>query len=118
HAHSRRVIHRDIKPSNVLVGTRAGKQTVKLADFGVARLLEQFGRRASLTLPQFATAPYAAPELLRDGETTIASDYYSFGVTLLAMLTLSQPEQPLRGEYLQEHIGMLSTAIGNTKAEK
>src|SRR5262249_9973009 len=41
HAHQKGVIHRDIKPSNVLVAIQDGQPTVKVIDFGVAKVINQ-----------------------------------------------------------------------------
>lgn len=57
YCHSRNIVHRDIKPSNVLL-TSGGM--VKLADFGLARVID---RQGSLS-HQVATRMYRAPELL------------------------------------------------------
>lgn len=75
-AHAAGVIHRDLKPENLLI-TDNGQ--VKLADFGIARI-----PNADLTKEgQFLGTPcYAAPETLRRGEYSEASDLFSFGAVL------------------------------------
>jgi tRNA A-37 threonylcarbamoyl transferase component Bud32 len=79
-AHARRVLHRDIKPANVMV---AGDGTVKLTDFGVAKLLDSM--RFGLTVGELHSRPYAAPER-QGGETDARSDLYSLGVTIVDLL--------------------------------
>ncbi|HEX5101130.1 MAG TPA: protein kinase [Polyangiaceae bacterium] len=70
-------LHRDIKPSNVLV-TEAGR--VVLLDFGLTSTVPRTTDATSERLG--GTLPYMAPEQLWGGAASIASDWYSFGMTL------------------------------------
>jgi eukaryotic-like serine/threonine-protein kinase len=86
HAHANLIVHRDIKPSNVLV---AADGTVKLLDFGIAKLIEdddadatQLTREAGRAM----TPEYAAPEQLTGGPITTATDVYALGVLLYLLL--------------------------------
>ena len=88
HAHNRLILHRDLKPSNILV-TAAGE--VKLLDFGIAKLLDDATDPTAATeLTQAAgrafTLQYAAPEQLRDGDVSTATDVYALGVLLYGLL--------------------------------
>lgn len=86
HSQNPPVIFRDMKPANVMV-TPEG--TVKLIDFGVARLFDPGKGTDTLKM---GTAGYAPPEQYAgQGQTTPRSDIYSLGVTLHQLLTGSDP---------------------------
>ncbi|WP_156787597.1 protein kinase domain-containing protein [Rubrobacter xylanophilus] len=85
YAHWRGVIHRDIKPSNILI-TPGG--IVKVADFGIARLVEEDGEGDGEII---GSARYMSPEQLRGLEATQRSDVYSVGVLLYHCLTGRPP---------------------------
>ena len=91
YAHRHSVVHRDLKPSNVLV-TSDG--TVKLLDFGVAKLLEQHppgARPTTRTTHRWLTPEYAAPEQIRGKGITPRTDVYQLGAALYELLTGRTP---------------------------
>ena len=85
-AHAKRVVHRDVKPANVLI-TPDG--TVKIGDFGIARLAEGTTDGAGGTI--VGTPRYMAPEQARGRPTTPATDVYGVGVVLYEMLAGRPP---------------------------
>ena len=85
HAHSRGIIHRDIKPHNIMI-LKDG--SVKVADFGIARLLTV---QNTLTQEALGSVHYISPEQAKGGHVDARSDIYSVGVVLYEMLTSRLP---------------------------
>jgi hypothetical protein len=88
YAHRRGIIHRDIKPSNILL-TSGG--TVKVADFGIARIVEEDDVPIGEAGEIVGSARYMSPEQLRGEDATPRSDLYSVGVLLYHCLTGRPP---------------------------
>src|SRR4051812_37784790 len=91
YAHEEGIVHRDIKPENILID-RKGR--VKIADFGLAKLLRREALDMSLTLSGTAlgTVRYMAPEQMDKPETVDhRADLYSLGVVIYEMLTGEVP---------------------------
>ncbi|XP_068652524.1 LEAF RUST 10 DISEASE-RESISTANCEUS RECEPTOR-LIKE PROTEIN KINASE-like 2.4 [Aristolochia californica] len=78
-----RILHLDIKPHNVLLNSNF---SAKVADFGLARMMDKDHSHVSLTNAQ-GTPGYAAPEMWTKtyGPITDKSDVYSYGMLLLEM---------------------------------
>lgn len=91
YAHSRRVLHRDIKPGNFLVSAPgSGHERVLLADFGIARALDD-ATTLTATGSMVGTAAYAAPETIEGRAADPRSDIYSLGCALFRLLTSRTP---------------------------
>src|SRR5690606_20871585 len=92
YAHRNLVVHRDLKPGNILV---TGDGTVKLLDFGIAKLLEADDDADDVPLTRTGLRPmtpeYAAPEQIRGEAVTTATDVYALGVVLYELLTGRRP---------------------------
>jgi eukaryotic-like serine/threonine-protein kinase len=90
HAHSHLIVHRDLKPANIYV---TGDGTVKLLDFGIAKLLDDEAGSAALTKSSVTalTPQYAAPEQLLGQAVSTATDVYSLGLVLYILLTGTHP---------------------------
>jgi len=89
-AHDHGVVHRDLKPANLLVldEPRDGF-SVKLADFGIARLFGDAGQTNAGTV--VGTAEYMAPEQARGAPVDQRTDLYAMGLVMFAMLAGRPP---------------------------
>jgi len=113
--HHRGVVHRDIKPANILLTRYAADSPLrpKLADFGIARMLD--GARVTATNMVPGTAAYLSPEQASGDKVGPPADIYSLGLVLLEALTgaVAFPGPPLeaavarlsRGPHLPDSLG-------------
>src|SRR5436190_7844432 len=90
-AHNEGILHRDIKPENILLDSRG---RVKIADFGIAKLLGEPDSDAKLTASggTLGTPHYMAPEQIeKPAAVDHRADIYSLGVVFYEMLTGELP---------------------------
>jgi hypothetical protein len=101
YAHKNGVIHRDIKPANILINQEG---TVKVADFGLAKMNDSSQRGLTKTNTAMGTPDFVAPEALSPGTVVDGrADLYAMGVMLYQMLT---------GEIPRGMWSMPSTKVG------
>ena len=108
-AEKRSLIHRDLKPSNLMLvapddeereSAERGVPTVKIIDFGLAKVLDAPADPMHLTHEGFVGTPaFASPEQFENSELDVRSDIYSLGVTLWFTLT---GKTPFGGHGLEE----------------
>jgi serine/threonine protein kinase len=90
YAHTKGIVHRDIKPDNLLLSRRrtetgASLYTLKVSDFGLARLTE--GSNLTASGVALGTPAYMSPEQCQALELDARSDIYSLGVVLYEIVT-------------------------------
>ncbi|MGC3003476.1 serine/threonine-protein kinase, partial [Streptomyces sp. G35A] len=90
YTHDQGVVHRDLKPANIV---RLDDGTVKICDFGIARLGHDIGFTSRLTGTGIAmgTPHYMSPEQISGSEVDRRSDLYSFGCVLYEIATGAPP---------------------------
>ncbi|HSC75176.1 MAG TPA: serine/threonine-protein kinase [Pseudomonadales bacterium] len=93
-ANSQDVIHRDIKPSNILYDSK--NNTVKVADFGIARILDGSATRTQAG-DLIGSPLYMSPEQIKGERISSQTDIFSLGITFYQLLT---GELPFNGDSL------------------
>ncbi|MBI5171554.1 MAG: serine/threonine protein kinase [Candidatus Melainabacteria bacterium] len=109
-AHKNGVVHRDLKPSNIVLleGSSVESPLVKVLDFGIARVLDtstvsKDAQELTTAGQVFGTPYFLSPEQARGEPAGTASDIYSLGCSLFAVLT-GRP--PFQGNSAFETIGL------------
>ena len=87
HAHAMGIVHRDIKPENILL--QSGHAVV--ADFGIARLIQEGGATLTQTGMSLGTAQYMSPEQASAEKVDGRTDIYALGCVLYEMLVGEPP---------------------------
>jgi Tol biopolymer transport system component len=106
--HAGGVIHRDLKPNNVMLETGGSGLHVSIMDFGLARPHEALNTLSGSGLIA-GTPGYMAPELLRGGRPTKATDLFALGVVLHEVLSGELPHASQGGLSLAPSSSLRST---------
>jgi len=85
YAHKRGIVHRDIKPGNIMINKEG---TVKVVDFGIARVLEASRTQTGMLI---GTLAYMSPEQYHGEHADERSDVWSFGVLFYELLCYRRP---------------------------
>lgn len=108
HAHAGGVIHRDLKPDNIMVLDRAGAETLKLLDFGIAKISAgegQPGEALTQAGVVFGTPEYLSPEQALGEVADGRADLYAAGVILYELLSGRRPfESDSKVEVVAMHL--------------
>ena len=88
HAHRKDVLHRDVKPENMMF---SGDGVLKVADFGIARVVGAATGTATRAGSAMGTPAYMAPEQARSERLTPATDVYAMGCVLFELLSGELP---------------------------
>ncbi len=92
-AHAASIIHRDLKPANIFIVNRNGTETVKVLDFGIAKICDVEGEGLTKEGAMCGTPAFMSPEQVLCKQVTPASDIFSFGSIMYYMLTCKLPFQ-------------------------
>jgi len=104
YAHRQNVVHRDIKPANIMYDPDS--DTVKVTDFGIARITDSSKTRTGLVL---GTPSFMSPEQIAGKKVDGRSDLYSLGVMLFQMLV---GVLPFRGDSMAELMYKIANEAG------
>ena len=85
YCHQKSIVHRDLKPENLLYGSNNDDAVLKLADFGLAKLLDS----EAMLHAQCGTPGYVAPEIVKNEAYDTQVDMWSYGGEFLRQTNLS-----------------------------
>jgi serine/threonine-protein kinase len=97
-AHDHGFVHRDLKPDNVFLVPHEGRwPEVKLLDFGLAKLMPEYGASTFTTKTgvMLGTPEYMSPEQARSGGVDYRTDIYALGIVMFEVLAGHRPFPPL-----------------------
>ncbi len=106
-AHRQNIVHRDLKPDNILVNATSNDLTVKVLDFGIAKLCDLSAEVSTLTQKGMlvGTPQYMSPEQCMGEEIDGRADIYSLGIVLYEMLTGMLPfNSPTPTAIIVQHV--------------
>ncbi len=94
-AHAAGIVHRDLKPDNIMISAQAGKDLVKVVDFGIAKAVggDESGQKVTKTGLVVGTPEYMSPEQLSGDKLDGRSDLYSLALVYYRMITGTLPFQ-------------------------
>ncbi|MCY7406731.1 MAG: serine/threonine protein kinase [Alkalinema sp. CAN_BIN05] len=104
HAHDKNIIHCDIKPENILLDVRSQSMVPRIADFGIARLVQDLTQSAKTFGTGMSGSPaYMAPERFY-GQHSVSADLYATGVLMYELIMGNRPFSGTPGALMQAHL--------------
>lgn len=118
YAHQRGLLHRDVKPANILLAhPESGDERIMLADFGIARWVDDASGLTATNMT-VGTVAYAAPEQLMGEQLDGRSDQYALAATAYQLLTGSPPfHNSNPAVVISQHLSASPPAIGRHRPE-